>query len=447
MLRKIVVTTIFLSALLINGSTGVAAEGRDLADVIMAIDTIWILLAAFLVFIMQAGFAMVESGFTRAKNAGNIIMKNLMDFATGSLMYWIVGFSIMFGLGGTVFGFSGFFLNGNFEHLELGVPIYAFVLFQTMFAATAATIVSGALAERTKFISYLMYSIVITAVIYPVVGYWIWGNGFLADLGMIDFAGSTVVHSVGGWAALVGAYIIGPRKGKYGKDGKVNSLPGHNITLGALGVFLLWFGWFGFNPGSSLSGMDLSIAHIALTTNLAAASGVVAAMVVSWARYGKPDVSLSLNGALAGLVGITAGTADVAPLGAIVIGLIAGIVCIFGVELLDKVLKVDDPVGAVAVHGICGAFGTLSVGFLAVDGGLFYGGGVELLAIQALGVSVVFLWTTVSSFVLFKGINAVVGLRVSESEEMEGLDRGEHGMEAYADFTMKGAHPGEFVVK
>ena len=277
----------------------------------VAIDTIWVLLAAFLVFFMQAGFAMVEAGFTRAKNAGNIIMKNIMDFACGSIIYWAVGFAFMFGITKSGFiGGTGFFLTNGFEHLGLDVPLTAFLLFQTMFAATAATIVSGAMAERTKFLSYLMYSVVITAIIYPVVGHWGWGGGWLAELGFIDFAGSTIVHSVGGWAALVGAAVLGPRIGKFNYDGKANAIPGHNITLGALGVFILWMGWFGFNPGSTISGLDLSIAHIAVTTNLSAAAGAVLAMAFSWMRYGKPDVSLTLNGALAGLVGITAGTAD-----------------------------------------------------------------------------------------------------------------------------------------
>ena len=403
-----------------------------------AINTIWVLLAAFLVFFMQAGFAMVEAGFTRAKNAGNIIMKNMMDFACGSIIYWAFGFALMFGVtkGGLV-GSTGFFFSGAFEHLGLDIPIAAFLLFQTVFAATAATIVSGAMAERTKFISYLMYSIVISAVIYPIVGHWVWGGGWLSDLGFVDFAGSTVVHSVGGWAALVGAAILGPRIGKFSSNGKPNAIPGHNITLGALGVFILWFGWFGFNPGSTLSGMDISIAHIAVTTNLSAAAGAVLAMIFSWIRYGKPDVSLTLNGALAGLVGITAGCANVDYIGAMVIGAGAGLLIILAVEFIEKVLHVDDPVGAVAVHGVCGAFGTVMVGLFATDGGLLYGGGATLLGVQALGVLAVATWTIGTSFILFKTLKATVGLRVSAAEEEEGLDMGEHGMEAYADFAMR----------
>ena len=404
----------------------------------MAIDTIWVLLAAFLVFFMQAGFAMVEAGFTRAKNAGNIIMKNLMDFACGSILYWAVGFALMFGVSkGGLIGSSGFFAGGDFAHLGLNIPVPAFLLFQTVFAATAATIVSGAMAERTKFISYLMYSVVITAVIYPVVGHWGWGGGWLGEMGFVDFAGSTIVHSVGGWAALVGAAILGPRIGKFSKDKKPHAIPGHNITLGALGVFILWFGWFGFNAGSTISGMDLSIAHIVVTTNLSAAAGAVLAMMFSWVRYGKPDVSLTLNGALAGLVGITAGTADVNFVGAVLIGAGAGVLIILAVEFVEKVLHIDDPVGAVAVHGVCGAYGTIMVGFFATDGGLFYGGGAALLSVQAIGVLAVAAWTMTTAFVLFKTINAIVGLRVSAAEEEEGLDVGEHGMEAYADFVKR----------
>ncbi|MDW7650773.1 MAG: ammonium transporter [Bacillota bacterium] len=407
-------------------------------ELAVAINTMWVLLAAFLVFFMQAGFAMVEAGFTRAKNAGNIIMKNMMDFACGSIIYWAVGFAFMFGVtkGGFI-GVSGFFVADTFEHLGLDIPITAFLIFQTVFAATAATIVSGAMAERTKFISYLMYSVVISAVIYPVVGHWGWGGGWLSEIGFIDFAGSTIVHSVGGWAALVGAAVLGPRIGKFGSDGKANAIPGHNITLGALGVFILWFGWFGFNPGSTISGLDLSIAHIAVTTNLSAAAGALLAMSFSWVRYGKPDVSLTLNGALAGLVGITAGTAAVDFVGALLIGAGAGVLIILAVEFIEKVLHVDDPVGAVAVHGVCGAYGTVMVGLFATDGGLFYGGGTALLGVQALGVLAVAAWTMSTAYILFKLISVTVGLRVNATEEEEGLDAGEHGMEAYADFAKR----------
>lgn len=404
----------------------------------VSINTIWVLLSTFLVFIMHAGFTMVETGFTRAKNAGNIIMKNFMGYASGVLVYTAVGFAVMFGVSrGGLFGGSGFFVRGSFEQIGLDIPLYAFLLFQTVFAATAATIVSGAMAERTKFSAYLLYNVAITALIYPVVGHWVWGGGWLGNLGFIDFAGSTVVHSVGGWAALIGAAVLGPRIGKFNKDGKPNAIPGHNITLGALGVFILWFGWFGFNPGSSLSGLDLSIARIAVTTNLSAAAGAVLAMLFSWARYGKPDVGLTLNGALAGLVGITAGCADVDLLGAVLIGAGAGVLIILGVEFIERILHVDDPVGAIAVHGVCGVYGTLMVGLFATEGGLFYGGGAGQLMAQAVGVLAVGLWTSTTAFVLFQTMKATIGLRVSVKEEEEGLDLGEHGMEAYADFVKR----------
>ncbi|MCK8817975.1 ammonium transporter [Natroniella sulfidigena] len=414
-------------------STAFAAEVTAESNAV-AINTIWVLLAAFLVFFMQAGFAMVEAGFTRAKNAGNIIMKNLMDFSVGSLIYWAVGFAFMFGTGNQFIGLEGFFLSGGFEHLGLDIPISAFWIFQAVFAATAATIVSGAMAERTKYSGYLAYSIVITGFIYPVVGHWIWGGGWLEGMGMIDFAGSTVVHSVGGWAALAGAIVLGPRIGKYNEDGSINAMPGHNLLMAALGVFILWFGWFGFNPGSSLAGIDLSIAEIAVTTNLAAAAGATLAMIVSWIKYGNADVSMTLNGALAGLVGITAGTADVSNVGAVIIGALAGMIVIYAVELIDQ-LHVDDPVGAIAVHGICGAFGTLAVGFLAVEGGLLYGGGFDLLVVQAIGVISVAVWTYTTAYILFEVIDAVIGLRVSPEEEKTGLDLTEHDSISYPDFV------------
>jgi ammonium transporter, Amt family len=408
----------------------------------VAIDTIWVLLASFLVFLMHAGFTMVETGFTRAKNAGNIIMKNFIGYSSGCIVYTIVGFAIMFGASRAgLFGGSGFFARGTYEHLGLSIPIPAFLIFQTVFAATAATIVSGAMAERTKFGAYIFYNLGITAIIYPVVGHWVWGGGWLGELGFIDFAGSTVVHSVGGLAAVVGAAVLGPRMGKFNSEGMPNAIPGHNIVLGALGVFILWFGWFGFNPGSTLSGLDLSIAMIAVNTNLSAAAGAVFAMTFSWLRYGKPDIGLSLNGALAGLVGITAGAANVDIVGSLLIGAGAGILIILGVEFIERVLHVDDPVGAVAVHGVCGIYGTLSVGLFATEGGLLYGGGMALLGIQLTGVLAVALWVLPTAFILFKVIKATVGLRVSAQEEDEGLDIGEHGMEAYADFAKRTTVP------
>ncbi|MFP4020828.1 MAG: ammonium transporter [Halanaerobium sp.] len=426
---------VLMSLVLVILFSGMAfAQNDQAAANAVAIDTVWTLIAAFLVFFMQAGFAMVEAGFTRAKNAGNIIMKNLMDFATGSLVFWAVGFAFMFGSGNSFIGTTGYFLQDSFANLGLDIPIAAFFIFQTVFAATAATIVSGAMAERTNFSGYLAYSVVITAFIYPVVGHWIWGGGWLAEMGIVDFAGSTVVHSVGGWAALAGAIVLGPRIGKYNEDGSANALPGHNLLMAALGVFILWFGWFGFNPGSTVAGTDLSIASIAVTTNLAAAAGAVMAMIVSWIKYGKADVSMTLNGALAGLVGITAGTAAVGNLSAVIIGGLAGIIVIYAVEFFDK-LQIDDPVGAVSVHGVCGAFGTIAVGFFATEGGLLFGGGMSLLITQVIGVVTVFFWAFGLGFVLFKAIDAVIGLRVSEEDEIEGLDYSEHGAESYPDFV------------
>jgi Amt family ammonium transporter len=420
----------------------VFAEDPTAASNAFAIDTIWTLLAAFLVFFMQAGFAMVETGFTRAKNASNIIMKNLMDFSIGSLVYWAVGFAIMFGATASgLFGTSGFFLSSASPLNSEGLWGFAYWIFQAVFAATAATIVSGSMAERTKFSSYLIYSVFITAVIYPVVGHWIWGGGWLAAKGMIDFAGSTVVHSVGGWAALVGALLLGPRIGKYKKDGSSNAIPGHNIPLASLGVFILWFGWFGFNAGSTTSGIDLSIATIVVTTNLAAAAGALLAMITAWMRFGKPDTSMALNGALAGLVAITAGCANVSPLSAVIIGALGGILVVFSVEFIDKVFHIDDPVGAVSVHGVCGAWGTLAVGLFAQEAyggvnGFFFGGGISQLITQFIGVASVFAWVAITALILFGLIKLTVGLRVNREEELKGLDIGEHGMESYAGFQI-----------
>ena len=399
-----------------------------------SVDTMWTLVAAALVFLMQAGFCMVEAGFTRAKNAGNIIMKNLMDFSIGSLAYWFVGFGIMFGTGTGIFGAIDFFSMGDYSS---AIPSHTFLIFQTVFAATAATIVSGAMAERTKFIGYVIYSVVICLIVYPISGHWIWGGGWLGNLGFVDFAGSTVVHMVGGVAAFVGAAFLGPRIGKYSKDGKPRAIPGHSLTLGALGVFILWFGWFGFNPGSTLGveGQEVAVGTIFVTTNLAAAAAAVVAMLFTWFKYKKPDVSMTLNAALAGLVAITAGCASVTPGGAAIIGAISGILVVLGIEFIDKVLKVDDPVGAVGVHGICGAAGTIMVGLFAVDGGLFYGGGATLLGIQVLGVLAVAAWVVVTMGITFFVIKKTVGLRVTAAEEIAGLDIEEHGLvSSYADF-------------
>ena len=403
-------------------------------------NTIWVLVAAALVFFMQAGFAMVETGFTRAKNAGNIVMKNLMDFSLGTPIYWLLGFGIMFGGSSALIGGFDPMVKGDYSSvLPAGVPLMAFLIFQTVFCATAATIVSGAMAERTKFSSYCIYSMVISAIIYPVSGHWIWGGGWLSQLGFHDFAGSTAVHMVGGVAAFVGAKILGPRIGKYDKNGKSKAIPGHSLTLGALGVFILWFCWFGFNGGSTVSatGDDVlvSMGSIFVTTNMAAAVATVTVMCITWIRYKKPDVSMTLNGSLAGLVAITAGCDLVTPFGAAVIGIIAGFVVVFGIEFIDKVLKVDDPVGAVGVHGLCGATGTILVGLFAQEDGLFYGGGANLLLTQIIGVVAVLAWVSVTITITFQIIKHTIGLRVSKEEEIIGLDIEEHGLtSAYADF-------------
>ncbi len=391
---------------------------------------VWTLIAAFMVFIMQAGFAMVEVGFTRAKNACNILMKNLMDFSVGAIAFWAVGFGLMFGTTNGFFGTSDFFFGGATGDAEAWN--YAFWMFQTVFAATAATIISGAVAERTKFSAYLVYSALVSAFIYPIFGGWAWGSlyngsGWLEGLGFIDFAGSTVVHSVGGWLALAGAIVVGPRLGKFDKHGKVKPIPGHNIPLAALGVFLLWFGWYGFNPGSTTVG-DTSIALIAVTTTLAAAAGACTAMGATWLKYGKSDIGMTMNGALAGLVGITAGCANVSPLSAVIIGAIAGVLVLFSVLFFDKI-RVDDPVGAISVHGVCGAWGTLAAG-------LFNSAGFSLqtVGVQLIGIGACFVWAFGVGLVMFKLIALVIGMRVSKEEEMAGLDYTEHGASAYPDF-------------
>jgi Amt family ammonium transporter len=394
---------------------------------------LWTPIAAALVFFMQAGFAMVEAGFTRAKNAVNILMKNLMDFSMGSIVYWAIGFGLMFCASGTGwFGTSGFFLS---DFTPDGDPwVLAFWMFQVVFAATAATIVSGAMAERTKFTGYLLYSICVCGLIYPIFGSWAWGSlfngsGWLEGLGFIDFAGSTVVHSVGGWAALAGTIVLGPRMGKYQADGSVRPIPGHNMPLGALGVFILWLGWFGFNPGSTTTA-DKSIAMIFVNTNLAAATGAILAMITSWVKFGKPEVSMSLNGALAGLVAITAGCANVSPAGSVAIGAVAGILVVLSVMFFDKI-KVDDPVGAVSVHGVCGAWGTLAAGIFNIGGTT-----AAIIGVQLVGIAACFLWTFPAAFIMFKLIDKTVGLRVSPEEEAEGLDFTEHGGNAYPDFEV-----------
>jgi len=416
---------------------GVAAVLAAKEELQTNLNVVWTCVAAFLVFFMQAGFAMVEAGFTQAKNAVNILMKNLMDFSIGSLAFFLVGFGLMFGTTNGLFGATLFALGGTApgEHWN-----WTFLIFQTVFAATAATIVSGAMAERTKFMSYLVYSALISLFIYPIFGSWAWGSlleggGWLEKLGFHDFAGSTVVHSIGGWLALAGAITLGPRLGKYGPDKKPRAIMGHNLPLAALGVFILWFGWFGFNPGSTTVGSGL-VGYIAVTTNLAAAAGALLALITSWIVVKKPDISMTLNGALAGLVAITAPCDGVSPMGAIIIGAVAGILVVLSVLFFDYVLKVDDPVGAVSVHGVCGLWGTLSFGLFAMDGGLFYGGGFKQLGVQLLGAGTAFVWAFALGMILFAVLKRTIGLRVTEEEELKGLDIGEHGMEAYSGFQI-----------
>ncbi|UBZ10128.1 ammonium transporter [Leeuwenhoekiella palythoae] len=394
---------------------------------------LWIIIAAILVFFMQAGFTLVETGFTSAKNAGNIIMKNFMDLAVGSLMFWVVGYSIMYG-GETILGG---FMRDPLDLAFFSEDDWHNLFFQTVFCATAATIVSGAVAGRFKFSSYLIISAVLTTFIYPVSGSWLWpfdDQAWLNNLGFIDFAGSTIVHAVGGFAALVAAKLVGPRIGKYGPDGKVNAIPGHNLVLGALGVFILWLGWFGFNGGSQLAfGGDDSIAvgSVIINTNLAAALGGIAALFFTWIKYGKPDISMTLNGALAGLVGITAGCGNVDAFGSVAIGLISGIVVVLSIEFIDKKLKIDDPVGAISVHGVCGFLGTVLVGVFATEGGVLYGGGFGQLGVQFLGSISMIAWAIVATFIVLFIVKKTIGIRVSEKEELEGLDAHEHGTTAY----------------
>jgi len=446
----IVAPILLLSATPALGSENTEAIKTVQGELQNNINIVWTLVAAILVFFMQAGFALVEIGFTRSKNAINIIMKNLMDFAVGSLVFFIIGFGLMFGKSNGLFGTTDFMLGMDVisspEHWN-----WTFLIFQTVFAGTAATIVSGAMAERTRFKSYLVYSVFISAFIYPIFGSWAWGGllhggGWLENLSspFVDFAGSTVVHSIGGWLALAGAIIVGPRIGKYGKDGKAKAIPGHNVSMAALGVFILWFGWFGFNSGSTTVGNG-EIGRIAITTNLAAAAGAISAMVTAWLMFKKPDASMALNGTLAGLVGITAGCYTVTPMGAIVIGLVAGILVVLSVEFIDKILKIDDPVGAVSVHAVNGAWGTLAAGLFGAEKilgvgksntGLFYGGGLDQTITQIIGILAAFVWAFGLGLLLFFVTKKLIGLRVTKEDEMKGLDLTEHGMEAYSGFQI-----------
>ncbi len=435
-------------AFVIVATWGFAAHAQEAAEVQVILDNIWILVAAILVIFMNAGFGMLETGFCRQKNAVNILTKNLIVFALATISFWALGYGLAFGGGGNPFlGLDSFFLAGSepdtlVDGLNLTVPV--FFLFQAAFAGTAATIVSGAVAERVKFSSFIIFSVLLTAICYPITAHWVWGGGWLSDLsGMLgenaagdgyafsDFAGSTVVHSVGGWAALMGAIFLGPRIGKY-QNGSVNAIPGHNMSIATLGCLILWIGWFGFNPGSQLAA-DLAVPQIALVTNLAAAAGGIGATFTAWALSGKPDLSMVINGILAGLVGITAGCGGIGYWGAIIVGLIAGIIVVFSVGFFDSI-KVDDPVGATSVHLVCGIWGTLAVGLFDGTNGLFSGGGIQQLIAQIIGIVAVGLFTVVVTSILWIAIKSIVGLRVTSEEELKGLDIGEHGMEAYSGF-------------
>ena len=411
-----------------------------------SVNTIWVLFGTALVFFMQAGFSLCEAGFTRAKNTGNILMKNLMDFCIGTPAFWLVGFGLMFGKGSGIIGSFDPLIRGEYSQaLPSGVPLWAFAIFQTVFCATSATIVSGAMAERTKFSAYCIYSAAISLLIYPVSGHWIWGGGWLSQMGFHDFAGSTAVHMVGGICAMIGAKILGPRIGKYDKNGKPQAILGHNLTFAALGVFILWFCWFGFN-GASTVGMDSdalieTAGRVFFNTNLAAAVACCAALIFTWIRYKKPDVSMTYNAALAGLVGITAGCDAVDAVGAAVIGVVCGILIVLAIEFFDKIAKIDDPVGAVSVHCVCGAAGTVLTGLFATgettEAGLFYGGGAHFLGIQVLGVLAVAAYVEVVITIVFLAIKHTIGLRVKPEEELAGLDVSEHGLfTAYAGFSM-----------
>lgn len=425
----------------------VVEVAKNVSDLSVSIDTVWMLLAAMLVFFMQPGFALCEAGFTRCKNTANILFKNFVDFMVGSVLFWFVGFGMMFGNGGD--GFVGIPNFGDllFYTNASGLPTEGFLIFETVFCATSATIVSGAMAERTKFSMYCVYSFFISLIIYPIEGHWTWGGGWLCNANansfMIntfgitfhDFAGSAIVHSVGGVLALVGAIVLGPRHGKYDKQGKSRAIPGHNLMAAALGVFILWFGWFGFNPGSQLAASGevnrVAISHVFLTTNLSAVAGGLATMFITWIKYGKPSFSLTLNGILAGLVGITAGCDLVSPLGSLIIGFICGTVLVFAIEFIDVKLHIDDPVGASSVHGVCGILGTLLTGLFAVDSGALYGHGFSFLGAQAFGIICIDLWAAATGILLFWGINKIAGLRVDQRIEEEGLDIYEHGESCY----------------
>ncbi|WP_084202351.1 ammonium transporter [Rubidibacter lacunae] len=431
-----------LAALLVAiVSTAAGAQSGDapsLQELKATLDTIWVLLAAILVVFMNAGFAMLETGFCRQKNAVSLLSKNLIVFALATIAFWAVGFSLMFGSGGLM-GLGGWFLTGEPSAYGLspfpeGLPVAVFFLFQAAFAGTAATIVSGAVAERIKFGTFTIFSLLLVAFAYPIAGHWVWSsNAWLGDLGFSDFAGSTVVHSVGGWAALMGAAFLGPRTGKYRRDGRISGIPPHNMSIATLGALILWIGWFGFNPGSELAANE-NVPYIALTTNLAAAAGGITGTVTSRLRFGNPDLSMTINGILAGLVAITASCAGVGYFGAVIIGAIAGTLVVFSVEAFDS-LHIDDPVGAISVHLVNGIWGTLAVGFFDLKTGLLFGGGLTQLGVQILGILSIGVFTVALCSIFWSVLRSVIGLRVDRHEEIQGLDIGEHAMEAYAGFV------------
>ncbi len=437
-LSNVAFAAVLIAIITQSSFAGNEPSSTDLSKLTTGLNTVWVLLGAFLVFFMQAGFGMVEAGFIRAKNTCNILTKNFLDFCTASLGFFLVGYAFMFGDGNSFIGLKGFCLAG-LEPTASGLPLYAFWLFQATFCGAAATIVAGGMAERMKFVAYIVYTLIISSLIYPIIGHWVWGGGWLSSFGesgFRDFAGSGVVHTVGGIGALVGTIILKPRMGKFGVDGKPRPLAGHNIPIASLGVFILWFGWFGFNAGSTLGVGDGSlIGRIAINTNLAAAAGGIAAMITVWKRFGKPDLSVAMNGALAGLVSVTASCAFIDPWAGIVIGFLGGWLVVRGVEALDR-LCIDDPVGAFPVHGIGGIWGCLAVGVFAKDGGLVYSGNAALLGTQLVGVVAIVTFVAISMSIVFTLIDKTIGLRVSEQEELRGLDITEHGMESYGGFQI-----------
>ncbi|MDY6806758.1 MAG: ammonium transporter [Cyanobacteriota bacterium] len=436
----VIIMLVSVSSAAAQGTDGITPE-----ELKVILDTIWVVFAGFLVFFMNAGFAMLETGLCRRKNAANILAKNLLVFAISTVAYWITGFALMFGDGNSVLGTQGFFLNpmANFSSLDSEVPLKAKFFFQLAFAGTAATIVSGAVAERIKFLAFIIFSLLLVGISYPITGHWVWGGGWLQSLGFWDFAGSTVVHSVGGCAALVGVGLLGWRIGKYDENGQPLGIAGHNLSISTLGCLILWLGWFGFNAGSTMKADPDAISHILLTTNMAAATGGIAATITSWLYFSKPDLSMIINGVLAGLVAITGSCRFVNTFSAAVIGAIAGIVVVFSVDFLDR-KKIDDPVGAISVHLVCGFWGTIAVGLFSQEleevysqgplEGLFFGGGFKQLLIQIWGFSSVAIFTILFSLVSWLVIGRIFGLRVSKEEEREGLDWSEHGIEAYRGF-------------